>query len=201
MAGCRSIKCLEHRVGKRRGVFNCEHIFPFINTHVQICSTLYYQFEIAMSELSGKQRCRELTGRIFCTAVVILAGFTVDVVMVASLMATARTVSPGTTLSIGILEKNSKQTTSNHRVEFNRRRFSSLLYNTSASFPIPERAAARLREGPTVIQREVSMDAPLVPRGEVYTSAYRARFFKEAKLSFGHWVENTSASLTAVHPK
>lgn len=49
---------------------------------------------------------RELTGRIFCTAVVILAGLTVDVVLVASLMATASTVSAGTTLSDdGILQK------------------------------------------------------------------------------------------------
>lgn len=43
-----------------------------------------------------------LTGRIFCTAVVIRAGLTVDVVFVASLMATASIVSAGI---IGILQK------------------------------------------------------------------------------------------------
>ena len=64
----------------------------------------------------------------------ILAGFAVDVVMVASLMATARIVSPGTTLSMGILQK--KQTDITHlcEKEFNRRNFSCLLYNTSADF-------------------------------------------------------------------
>lgn len=77
--------------------------------HANLFNLVLWDFEIVTPERSGKQHRRELTGRIFCTAVVILAGFTVDVVMVASLMATARIVSPGTTLSMGILQK-SKQT-------------------------------------------------------------------------------------------
>lgn len=44
----------------------------------------------------------ELTGRIFCTADVILAGLTVEVLTVASLMATVSTVSAGITLSIAM---------------------------------------------------------------------------------------------------
>lgn len=39
-----------------------------------------------------------LTGRIFCTADVILAGLTVDVLTVASLMAVSIKLSPGTTV-------------------------------------------------------------------------------------------------------
>lgn len=45
----------------------------------------------------------ELTGRIFCTAVVILAGLTVEVLLVASLMATTKTWSAGMMLKFGIL--------------------------------------------------------------------------------------------------
>lgn len=54
------------------------------------------------NSLDGKDRTpkHKLTGRIFCTAVVIRAGFTLEVDTFASLMATTRTLSAGMTLSI-----------------------------------------------------------------------------------------------------